>query len=85
MTPDADDPGLVAHATTVVAVKEPLDRAQLAAVMAEQLQVILSAVERGEMDASAAMRGRLEGATLVLRALAEPDPVAAFAAMLECD
>ena len=40
------------------------------ATTARQLRLILAAIERGELDASATVRERLEGAATALEALA---------------
>ena len=44
------------------------------ATAARQLRLILAAIERGELDASATVRARLEGAATALEALTTGDP-----------
>ena len=44
------------------------------ATTARQLRLILGAIERGELDASATVRARLEGAATALEALAADNP-----------
>jgi hypothetical protein len=41
---------------------------------ARQLRLILDAIERGDLDASATVRARLEGAAIALETLAADDP-----------
>ncbi|CAJ1498814.1 hypothetical protein [[Mycobacterium] burgundiense] len=51
-----------------------MKRADIAAT-AGQLRLILAAIERGELDASATERNRLEGAVAALDALAGDAPI----------
>ena len=44
------------------------------ATTAHQLRLILDAIERGELDASATVRARLEGAATALEALTAANP-----------
>jgi hypothetical protein len=44
------------------------------AATARQLRVILEAIDRGDLDASATVRSRLEGAAVALETLAAGDP-----------
>ena len=44
------------------------------ATTARQLRLILDAIERGDLDASATVRARLEGAATALEALTAGDP-----------
>ena len=44
------------------------------ATTARQLRLILDAIERGDLDASATVRARLEGAATALEALAARNP-----------
>ena len=44
------------------------------ATTARQLRLILDAIERGDLDASAAVRARLEGAATALEALTAANP-----------
>jgi hypothetical protein len=46
------------------------------ATTARQLRLILDAIERGDLDASAAVRARLEGAATALEALTASNPKA---------
>ena len=43
------------------------------AATARQLRQVLAAIERGELDASATVRARLEGAAAALEALTDAD------------
>jgi hypothetical protein len=44
------------------------------ATTARQLRLILDAIERGDLDASATVRARLEGAATALEALTADNP-----------
>ncbi|MGH3555487.1 MAG: hypothetical protein ACRDT5_23435 [Mycobacterium sp.] len=58
-----------------------VDLAGFAAATAAHLHAMLSAIDKGEMDATATMRARIEGAAIALDAISSGDPWAALGSL----